>query len=161
MSDKVTTHAAATGNATTDQWIDWITTTATDYVTNNASAVIIGMNSYYSTSPQLTQISMSLSIQLQGNDSDSYSTTRAQGVKSLTPTSASVPAAGGTGTITVDSTMAWTATPSDPWITCTVTATTVNWTVAVNSSGVVQNGTITVAGASGLTQVFAITQAAS
>jgi len=77
---------------------------------------------------------------------------------SLTPSSASVPVAGASGSFavsTVVSGFAWAAAASDAWITITsVTAASVSYSVAANTSTSPRTGRITVAG-----EVFTITQA--
>ncbi|MEW6733192.1 MAG: reprolysin-like metallopeptidase, partial [Acidobacteriota bacterium] len=79
----------------------------------------------------------------------------------ISPTSTSIPAAGGTGSITVtasDSSCTRTAVSNAPFITVTSGATgtgsgTVNYSVASNSSTLPRTGTITVAG-----QTFTVNQ---
>jgi hypothetical protein len=154
------TPLATTGSPLTDQWLNWVTTTATNYVTANPSYVIVGMNGYYSTTPQETQISMTLTIQLTGTQSDTYSTTRVLGVSAISPISATALAAGDTGSITVTATDPWTATPSAPsWLSVTVTASAVTWTATQNTTGTSRTGTIFIACAKGTTQTFTLTQA--
>jgi hypothetical protein len=82
---------------------------------------------------------------------------------SLTPSSATVPAAGGSGSfgVTAGAGCAWTAVPSDPSITITGSASgtgngTVNYSVAQNNSANQLNNSIAVAN-----QTYSITQFAS
>jgi hypothetical protein len=80
---------------------------------------------------------------------------------SIAPTSQSVPALGGTGTVTVTTTSAcaWTASSNaPPWLTITSGAAgtgsgTVGFSAAVNTAGA-RSGTLTIAG-----QTFTVTQA--
>jgi len=82
-------------------------------------------------------------------------------VYTVTPWFKSLPAAGGTGSFNLytEQRCAWEATPNDPsWITITsptvgIGNATVNFTVAVNSSGKSRKGTISVAD-----QVFTVKQ---
>ena len=81
---------------------------------------------------------------------------------SIAPTSQSVPALGGTGTVTVTTTSAcaWTASSNAPWLTITSGAAgtgngTVGFSAAVNIAGS-RTGTLTIAG-----QTFTVTQAAA
>ena len=79
---------------------------------------------------------------------------------SISPTSASFPRGGGTGSVsvTVGNNCAWQAVSNESWITITSSATgngsgTVGYSVAVNSSGRRRTGTITIAG-----QTFSVKQ---
>ena len=79
---------------------------------------------------------------------------------SLSATSQSLPAAGGTGSVavTTGSTCAWTATSNAPWLSITGGASTtgsgaVAFAAAAEQSGVPRTGTLTVAG-----QTFTVTQ---
>ena len=81
---------------------------------------------------------------------------------SIDPTSASLVAAGGTGSVavTAGTACAWTATTTEPWVTITSGAAgtgsgSVGFTVAANT-GAARTGTITIAG-----QAFTVTQAAA
>jgi hypothetical protein len=81
----------------------------------------------------------------------------------ITPTSASFPASGGTGSIavTADGGCAWTAKSNVAWITITAGASgtgngTVSYSVAANTVATARTGTITVAG-----KTFTVTQAAA
>lgn len=74
----------------------------------------------------------------------------------LTPMNATLPAAGGSGTIVVSSTCAWTATASDTWITITPGVATVAYVVAANTSAAARSGSIAIGN-----QVFPISQAAN
>ncbi len=81
-------------------------------------------------------------------------------VNTIAPTSQDLLASGGSGVVNVNAIGAWTATSNDGWISITLGATgsdngTVNYSVAVNTSGVARTGTITIAG-----QTFTVTQAA-
>ena len=73
----------------------------------------------------------------------------------LTPTSANVPAAGGTNSVAVASLCAWTAVASDAWISVTSGAASVSYTVAANNTGSPRTGSIAIGN-----QAFSITQAA-
>lgn len=73
----------------------------------------------------------------------------------LTPASASVPAAGGSGTIAVAATCTWTASTNENWLRLTTSATTVNFTADPNNSGAARIGAIAIGD-----QSFTITQAA-
>ena len=81
---------------------------------------------------------------------------------SIAPTNQSVPALGGTGTVTVStaSGCAWTASSNVPWLTITSGASgtgngSVGFSVAANV-GSSRTGTLTIAG-----QAFTVTQAAA
>ncbi len=73
----------------------------------------------------------------------------------LTPTSANVPAEGGTGSVAAAATCAWAAIASDAWISVTPGTASVSYTVAANNTGSPRSGSIAIGN-----QVFAITQAA-
>ncbi len=73
----------------------------------------------------------------------------------LTPTSANAPATGGTGSVAVASTCAWTAVSSNAWISVTPGTASVSYTVAANNTGSPRSGSISIGN-----QVFAITQTA-
>src|SRR5271157_1690643 len=82
---------------------------------------------------------------------------------SISPTSASVAAAGGTGgvSVTVASGCSWTAAPNANWITIASGASgsgngTVNYSVGANTATTARTGTATIA-----TQTFTVTQAAA
>ena len=82
---------------------------------------------------------------------------------SMSPTSQSVVAAGGTGsaTVTVAAGCAWTAVSNDSWITVTAGASvtgpgTASFSVAANTVTTQRTGTLTIAGAT-----FTVTQAAA
>ena len=82
---------------------------------------------------------------------------------SISPTSQSVAAAGGTGSsmVAVAIGCAWTAVSNAPWITVTAGATgtasgTVTFSVAANTATTSRTGTMTIAGSA-----FAVTQAAA
>ena len=82
----------------------------------------------------------------------------------LSPTSANVGAAGGTGSVTVTAsvqTAAWTASSNNSFLTITSGASgtgngTVGYSVAANATGSARTGTLTIAG-----QTFTVTQAAA
>jgi len=81
----------------------------------------------------------------------------------IAPTSASAPAGGTTGSVTVTAPTGctWTATSNASWTTITSGSSgsgngTVNYTVAANTSANPQTGTLTIAG-----QTFTVTQAAA
>lgn len=82
---------------------------------------------------------------------------------SISPTSASIPSAGGNGTVAVTATAgcAWTARSNVTWITVTAGASgnasgTVGYTVAANTATTARTGTLTIAG-----RTFTVTQAAA
>jgi len=82
---------------------------------------------------------------------------------SISPTSQSFAATGGTGTVTVTASAgcAWTAVSNNSWITVTSGSSgsasgTVNYSVAANSSANARTGTITIVG-----QIIVITEAAA
>ncbi|HEX8492135.1 MAG TPA: M12 family metallo-peptidase [Pyrinomonadaceae bacterium] len=82
---------------------------------------------------------------------------------SISPTSASFPSGGGTGTVAVTTTAgcAWTAQSNVTWITVTAGASgsgngTVSYTVAANTATTSRTGTLTIAG-----RTFTVTQAAA
>ncbi len=72
----------------------------------------------------------------------------------ISPVSASIPALGGNGTISVSSLCTWTAVASEPWISVTPSAGGVSYSVAANSTGANRTGTIAIGN-----QAFTITQA--
>ncbi|HEV2915112.1 MAG TPA: BACON domain-containing carbohydrate-binding protein [Pyrinomonadaceae bacterium] len=81
----------------------------------------------------------------------------------ISPTSASLPAAGGTGSVAVTATTGcqWSATSNATWITITAGASgtgngTVSYSVAANTATTSRTGTITIAG-----KTFTVTQAAA
>ncbi len=76
----------------------------------------------------------------------------------ISPASRTIGGGGGSGTVSVTASGAWTATSNDAWITVNSGASgngngTVAYTVAQNSTGAPRTGTITIAG-----QVFIVTQ---
>ncbi|MBM3796894.1 MAG: hypothetical protein FJW31_23250 [Acidobacteria bacterium] len=73
----------------------------------------------------------------------------------LSPTSASLPAAGGSGTIAVAATCTWTASTNENWLRLTTSASTVNFTAEPNNSGAARIGAIAIGA-----QSFTVTQAA-
>lgn len=82
---------------------------------------------------------------------------------SISPTSASFPSAGGTGTVAVTATAgcAWTAQTNATWLTITAGASgnssgAVSYTVAANTATTARTGTLTIAG-----RTFTVTQAAA
>jgi hypothetical protein len=93
----------------------------------------------------------------------------------LSPAAASVPAAGGTGTVTVtapSSTTAWTAVSNASWIAITSGASStgsksVGYSVAANTTPAPRSGTMTIAGVAfpvsqaGMTCSFAVTPASA
>ncbi len=94
--------------------------------------------------------------------------TQAGGTLTISPTSATANPAGDTGTISVsaqDSSLQWTATTTQAWITITSGASgagsgSVQWSAAANTTNASRSGTISVTPSGGAAQVFSITQAA-
>lgn len=77
----------------------------------------------------------------------------------LSPATATVPTAGGTGTFTVTTGCAWTATSSAGWLATSSTGTgngTVSYVASANTTGASRTATITVG-----TQTFMVTQPAA
>ena len=76
----------------------------------------------------------------------------------ISPSSADLPATAGSGSISVSTTAGcgWTATTGATWITLAVSASSVTYTIAPNTTGAARTATITVAG-----QAFMLTQEAA
>lgn len=74
------------------------------------------------------------------------------------PAAASYSAAGGSGSFTVNSALAYTVSSSAAWLSATASGDTVNYTVAANPGQGVRSGTVTVSNSGGGSATYAVSQ---
>ena len=141
----------------------WTATSAVGWITVTSGASMSGLgSSNYTVAPNTTGAVRTGTLTVAGQ-----TVTITQSANSCTynvsPTSVSAPSTGSNASVSVTtgSSCAWTATSMVAWITITSGASmaglgSTNYTVAVNATGSVRTGTLTVAG-----QTVTITQAAT
>ncbi len=149
-SVSVTTNGTACTWAATSQSLPWLTITPPTSGTGGGS-----LNFSYTANTGLQTSQRVGTLTIAGQ---TFTLTQAGCTYSINPTSRSIIALGGTGSVSVTTTAecTWTATSNDPsWLTITSTSgTSVNYSVAVHVGTSSRTGTLTIAG-----QTFTVTQA--
>jgi hypothetical protein len=155
--------ASSAGNVTvtaSNATCAWTAVSNASWITVTSGASSAGSGSVeYSVAANTTSSSRTGTMTIAGN---TFTVTQSSSCSStLSPTSASVGASAGTGSLTVNASRscAWTAVSNASWITITAGANgalngKVNYSFTANSGTAPRSGTITVAG-----QTFTVTQA--
>ena len=153
--------ARITGSALADQYIAWVDRVLASWVTNNPTEVITSITSGTTDSP--TAYSNNMSVLTATGRNYAFTESQQKGVISVTPPSATAPAAGGTGTCTVVTSpgAVWTATSDQAWLTATVAGAVVTWTAAANTDTVSRVGILRLGGETGQSVQFVVTQEAA
>jgi uncharacterized protein (TIGR03437 family) len=148
--------AAASGGQT------WLTVTSGSSGTGNGSV-------QYSAAGNPTAVGRTASITItpgQGAAAVTVIFTQSGGALSISPASANVVAAGGTGSVSIttsDPVLGWTASSNSGWLTATPAAGTgngtVTWTAAVNTTTDGRTATITITPSGGTPQTSTVYQA--
>jgi hypothetical protein len=155
--------------SSTDQTVTWTVISDSSWLTiTNGSGTGDGHFNYTAAAnPQATSRTTTVTANPSRGPSITMTITQSGGVLTISPTSASVPAAGGTGSVTLtttDSALQWTVTSNQSWLSITSATSghgsaTVQWSAAANPSGDGRSASLTITPTGGSGQISSVNQA--
>jgi hypothetical protein len=152
----------------TDQTLTWTATSDSSWLTiTNGSGTGDGSFNYTGApNPQATSRSATVTGNPSRGPRITMTITQSGGVLVVSPPSANVPAAGGTGSVTLTASgtaLQWTVVSNQSWLTIASGSSghgsgTVQWSAAANSSGDGRSATLTITPSGGSGQIFSVNQ---
>jgi hypothetical protein len=153
----------------TDQTITWAASSDQSWVTIS-SGTGTGNGSFSFTAapnPQTSSRTATITVNPSRGPKVTFTVTQSGAVLTINPTSADVPASGGTGSVSLTTTataLQWTVTSNQTWLTITSGASghgpgTVQWSAAANTSSQGRSATLTITPSGGTPLIFSVNQA--